>query len=80
VVLSFTSDLGAGGSFRSSKGAGARAMVGDKSEDDILKEVLTTLRILCLRSFPELLADIKLAALPTAVGKGGSVDANAGRF
>jgi exocyst complex protein 7 len=55
-------------------------MVGDKSENDILKEGFTTLRSLCLRSFSELLADIKLAALPTAVGKGGSVDVNAGRF
>jgi hypothetical protein len=55
-------------------------MVGDKSGNDILKEGLTTLRSLCLRNFPELSADIKLAALPTAVGKGGSVDVNAGRF
>jgi hypothetical protein len=51
-------------------------MVGDKSGSDILKEGLTTLRSLCLRSFPEFLADIKLAALPTAVGKGGSVNVN----
>jgi hypothetical protein len=80
VVLSFTSDLGAGGSFRSSKGARARAMVGDKSGNDILEEGLTTLRSLCLQSFPELFADIKLAALPTAVGNAGSVDVNAGRF
>ena len=57
-------------------------MVGDKSGNDIdtLKGGLTTLRSLCLRSLPEVLADIKLAALPTAVGKGGSVNVNAGRF
>ncbi|KAJ2935205.1 hypothetical protein H1R20_g1896, partial [Candolleomyces eurysporus] len=72
LVLSFTTDMGAGGSFSSSKGAGGGAMVGDKTGHDILKEGLTTLRSLCLRSFPEFLADIKLAALPTAVGKGGA--------
>lgn len=80
LVLSYTTtDFGSGGgSFGSStkgsyggSGGGSGAMVGDKSGHDILKEGLTTLRSLCLRSFPEFLADIKLAALPSASGVGG---------
>lgn len=39
-----------------------------------LKEGLHSLRAVCLRSFPEFLADIKLAAIP----KGGAVDVGTG--
>ncbi|KAJ2913903.1 hypothetical protein MD484_g6516, partial [Candolleomyces efflorescens] len=78
LVLSYTTDLGTGGSFASSSSSTTKggAVVGDKSGNEILKEGLTTLRSLCLRSFPEFLADIKLAALPSAVGKGGGVNVN----
>ena len=56
-------------------------MVGDRSGNDI--DILKGGRPpseVCLRSLPEVLADIKLAALPTAVGKSGSIDVSAGRF
>lgn len=41
---------------------------------NVLKEGLHSLRAVCLRSFPEFLADIKLAAIP----KGGTVDVGTG--
>ena len=44
----------------------------DLTAKNEFKDGLPVLRSLCLRSFPEFLADIKLAAVPKAPGAGGS--------
>ncbi|KLO10611.1 hypothetical protein SCHPADRAFT_906774 [Schizopora paradoxa] len=62
---------------RSGKSARDQAAISGKKADintNTLKEGLHSLRAVCLRSFPELLADIKLAAIP----KGGAVDVGTG--
>lgn len=43
-----------------------RRASGSTANVNVLKEGLHSLRAICLRSFPEFLADIKLAAVPRA--------------